>query len=149
MKKEEKALEYFDNNYNCAQSVLVAFAPDAGLSEDESLRVACAFGGGIGRQQLTCGALTGAAMTIGLKLGKGKLDGDDKKILSYSKTMELFEEFKKMNGSTDCLKLLEGLNMNDANDHQVIEGRNLYHTHCRKYVSDAVQLTDKLINNNI
>ena len=49
MDRSEKALEYFDNKFNCAQSVLTAFANELGLSEDESLRVSCAFGGGIGR----------------------------------------------------------------------------------------------------
>ena len=80
MDHSEKALNLFDNKFNCAQSVLTAFAEELGLTEDESLRVACAFGGGMGRQQLTCGAVTGAAMALGLKFGKGKNDERWKKI---------------------------------------------------------------------
>jgi C_GCAxxG_C_C family probable redox protein len=68
MDRSEKALEYFDNKFNCAQSVLIAFAAELGLSDNDSLKVACAFGGGIGRQQLTCGAVTGAAMALGLRV---------------------------------------------------------------------------------
>lgn len=148
MNKTEKALSWFDNSYNCSQSVLTAFAGELGLSENEALRVACAFGGGIGRQQLTCGAVTGAAMALGLKYGKGLHNSDENKKLTYEKTVELFDEFKRMNGSVTCRKLLEDLDMTNEADYKVIVGKNLFHTNCRKYVADAVQLTEKLINNS-
>ncbi len=83
MNRSEKALFYFDNHFNCAQSVLVVFAEEAGFSEDEALRIATAFGGGIGRQQFTCGAVTGAAMALGLRFGKGKEDHVVKKMITY------------------------------------------------------------------
>jgi len=147
MDRPGKALDYFDNQFNCAQSVLTAFADQLGLSEDESLRVACAFGGGIGRQQFTCGAVTGAAMAIGLKYGKGINDSDDKKRQTYDKTVLLFDEFSKLNGSTTCLKLLNDLNMNDEAENREIVKQNLFNTHCRKYVADAVKITEQIIEN--
>ena len=147
MERTEKALEYFDNSFNCSQSVLVAFAKDLGLSEDEALRVATAFGGGMGRQQLTCGAVTGAAMALGLKYGKGLNDSDDKKLDTYNKTIELFNEFTRLNGSTNCRKLLNDLDMRDETEYNTIKEQNLFHTHCRKYVADAVQLAEQIMNN--
>ena len=148
MERSEKALEYFDNKFNCAQSVLVSFAEQLGISEDEALRVACAFGGGMGRQQLTCGAVTGAAMALGLKFGKGKSDADEKKLSTYEKTVELFEEFKKLHGSTECLKLLNNLDMNYEKEYNTILEQNLFQINCRKYVSDAVGIAEKIIKNN-
>jgi len=145
MERADKALDYFDTNFNCSQSVLAAFADDLGLSEDESLRVACAFGGGMGRQQFTCGAVTGAAMAIGLKFGKGKNDSDEKKAETYAKTVTLFNEFNSLHGSTNCRKLLNNLDMNNAEDLAAINEQYLFHTNCRKYVSDAVRITEKLI----
>lgn len=146
MDRSEKALLYFDNKFNCSQSVLTAFAEELGLTEDESLRVASAFGGGIGRQQFTCGAVTGAAMVLGLKFGKGKNDSEDKKLQTYEKTIELFEEFTKLNGSTNCHKLLNDLDMRDEKELSLINEQNLFHTNCRKYVSDAVKLTEQIID---
>jgi C_GCAxxG_C_C family probable redox protein len=148
MDRSEKALSYFDNKFNCSQSVLTAFACQLGLTEDESLRVASAFGGGMGRQQLTCGAVTGAAMALGLKFGKGINDEDEKKQLTYDKTVELFEAFTKLNGSTNCRKLLNDLDMRNENELGLINEQNLFHTNCRKYVADAVQLTEQIINNS-
>jgi C_GCAxxG_C_C family probable redox protein len=145
MDKKEKALHYFDNNYNCSQSVLIAFTEELGLPEDESLRIASAFGGGIGRQQFTCGAVTGAAMAIGLKFGKGKNDSDEKKAETYEKTVTLFNEFTRLHGSTNCRMLLNNLDMNDPGDLNTINEQNLFHINCRKYVSDAVRLTETII----
>ena len=148
MDRSEKALSYFDNKFNCSQSVLTVFAEESGLTEDESLRVASAFGGGMGRQQFTCGAVTGAAMALGLKFGKGKNDSDDKKLQTYDKTVELFDEFTKLNGSTNCRKLLNGLDMRDEQELSLINEQNLFHTNCRKYVVDAVNITEQIINNS-
>ena len=147
MEHSEKALAYFDNSFNCAQSVLAAFGNELGQTEDESLRVACAFGGGIGRQQLTCGALTGAAMAIGLKFGKAKNDADEKKVETYQKTVQLFDEFSTLNGTTVCRELLDNLDMRNEKEYATMVERNLFHTHCRKFVADAVQITEQIINN--
>lgn len=148
MDRSDKALSYFDNKFNCSQSVLTAFTGESGLTEDESLRVACAFGGGIGRQQFTCGAVSGAAMVIGLKFGKGKNDEDEKKQFTYDKTVELFDAFTKQNGSTNCLKLLNNLDMRNVNELSLINEQNLFHTNCRKYVADAVKITEQIINDS-
>ncbi len=146
MNKSEKALEIFDNSYNCAQSVLTVFATDMGITKDESLRIASAFGGGMGKQQHTCGAVTGAAMVLGLKFGKGENDEDSKKQFTYDKTVEFFNEFSKLNGSTNCRKLLNDLDMNNENDRQKIMEQDLFHNSCRKYVADAVEITERMIN---
>ena len=148
MDKSEKALSLFDSNFNCAQSVLTAFAKESGISEDEALRVACAFGGGMGRQQHTCGAITGAAMALGLKFGKGEADPDEKKKFTYEKTEELFEKFETLHGSTNCRKLLNELDMRDEKDYNTIVEQGLFTHKCRKYVADAVKITEQIIQNS-
>ena len=145
MKKSEKALDYFRNKFNCSQSVFTVFSPEYGYSENNALKVSCAFGGGMGRQQQTCGAVTGALMAIGLKYGKGINDTEEKKQMTYSKTREFFEEFIKIHGSTNCRELLDGLDMTDPEDHNKIMERNLFEVKCEKYVADAVIITEKLI----
>lgn len=146
MKKSEKAVEYFRNKFNCSQSVFTVFSHDYGYSENDALKVSCAFGGGMGRQQLTCGAVTGALMAIGLKYGKGINDSEEKKQLTYSKTRELFEEFIKIHGSTNCRELLEGLNMSDPEDNKKIMDRRLFDIKCEEYVASAVKITERILN---
>jgi len=145
MDKTTKALEYFRNKFNCSQSVLATFGPDHGLSEDDCLKIATAFGGGMGRQQHICGAITGALMVLGLKYGKGLNDPEDKKRNTYQLTKEFFDEFKRLNGSENCLELLDGLNMNNPDDNKRIVERNYYEIRCEKYVSDAINILSKIM----
>jgi len=144
MNKQEIALNYFNNKFNCSQAVLASFGKDLGLLEDECLKIACAFGGGMGRQQLTCGAVTGALMVLGLKYGKAFNDDESKKTDTYTKASEFLKKFEKLNGSTTCKVLLQNLDMNNANDLQKINELNLFKINCEKYISDAVTILEKI-----
>lgn len=52
-------------HYNCAQSVLIPFAEEAGMSFEEAKRIASNFGAGM-KSGSTCGAITGGLMALGL-----------------------------------------------------------------------------------
>ena len=52
-----RASELFKSGYNCSQSVVAAFADMYGFTEEQALRMAASFGGGIGRMRETCGAV--------------------------------------------------------------------------------------------
>lgn len=145
MGKPEKAVEYFRNRFNCSQSVFTVFGTEKGISEDISLKVSCAFGGGMGRQQHTCGAVTGALMALGLKYGKALNDPEEKKQQTYALTREFFQKFTELNGSVNCKVLLDGFDMNDPDDHKTIMDRKLFDIKCEKYVADAVKITEKLM----
>lgn len=144
MNRSDKALEYFRNKFNCSQSVFTVYGKEYGLSENDCLKISCAFGGGMGRQQFICGAVTGALMVIGLKYGKGVGDPEEKKQLTYEKTREFFSEFIEHNGSTSCRELLEGYDMNDPDDHRKIVDRGLFEKLCEKYVADAVEIAGRI-----
>ncbi len=145
MDKQTTATNFFRGQFNCSQSVLATFGPEYGLSDDECLKIATAFGGGMGRQQHICGAITGALMVLGLKYGKGLNDPEEKKKYTYQLTKEFFDEFKRLNGSENCLELLDGLDMNNPVDNKKIVERNYFEIRCEKYVSDAVNILSKMI----
>jgi hypothetical protein len=52
------------NSHNCAQAVLHTYADMAGISEQEAMNIAGAFGGGMGNMEGTCGALVGAGLVL-------------------------------------------------------------------------------------
>lgn len=143
--KCEQAMEYFHSGFNCAQSVLTPFGPDYGLTEEHCLKVACAFGAGMGRQQHTCGAITGALMVLGLHYGKGRGDDNAKKLDTYEKTRTFFRTFSEHHGSTGCLELLGGLRMDNPADMKKIEELDLHNTRCAKLVHDAVELVEEYL----
>ena len=105
MQADEKALHYFHQGFNCAQSVFAAFADQVGLSEEAALRFSSAFGAGLGRMRGTCGAFSGLCMVAGFC--KGNLSGNpEEKEIIFSLTRELAEEFKKEFGTLTCRELL-------------------------------------------
>lgn len=102
---EQRALAYFHQGYNCAQSVFAAFAEDLGLSEELALRLSAGFGAGVGRMRGMCGAFSGLTMVAGYC--KGNLTGvpEDKEIV-FSLVRELAESFKAEFGTLTCRELL-------------------------------------------
>lgn len=81
----------------------MAFKDELGLSEDEIKKLTIGFGGGLARQRLTCGAVSG--MTI--VLGALKTDGQDK-AAAYPLIKNACEEFKAETGSLICAEMLSG-----------------------------------------
>jgi len=70
-KTEQAAKEYFRHGLNCAECVVQGFLDthDTGMPS-EVLALATGFGGGVGRTQNLCGAISGAVMALGLVKGR-------------------------------------------------------------------------------
>lgn len=100
-----KALDYFHQGFNCAQSVFAAFADQVGMSERDALLFSSAFGAGLGRMRGTCGAFSGLCMVAGFC--KGNLSGNPlEKEIIFSLTRELADSFKQEFGTLSCRELL-------------------------------------------
>jgi C_GCAxxG_C_C family probable redox protein len=97
------AADRFAQGFNCAQSVLSAFAAQSGLSEETALRMAAPFGGGIARQGQVCGALTGALLVLGLRRGQVNPQNNDE---TYRIAQEFMQTFRERNGAILCRDLL-------------------------------------------
>jgi len=104
--KADKAAEIFCDGYNCAQAVLTAFCEDYGIDLDTARKISCGFGGGMGRTNEVCGAVSGAIMLIGLKHGKYIGEDEPAKEKTYALIQEFSRRFKELNGSVNCRELL-------------------------------------------
>ena len=101
--KGEIAKQNFLLGYNCAQSVVLAFKDELGLSEETIKKLSIGFGGGLARQRLTCGAVSGMALVIGAI----NSDGNDK-AKAYALIRAACDEFKAETGSLICAEMLSG-----------------------------------------
>ena len=81
---------------NCCQAVLVAFADEAGRSEEDLLRLGTGFGSGMGTMEGTCGALVGAIMVSSLLSEKGA---------AMAASRAIMPRFKELCGATICRDL--------------------------------------------
>jgi len=106
MTKAEYAAKLFYEGYNCAQALTVAFAEDMGLSEEFAAKMACSFGGGIGRMREVCGAVSGMLMAAGILYGYTE-DVDGAKMRHYKLVQELAGHFREANGSIVCREILK------------------------------------------
>ena len=65
-KQGDAAYAWFLKGYNCSQSVVAAFAPQLGLTEEMALRLSAGFGAGIGRMREVCGAFCGVVTVLSM-----------------------------------------------------------------------------------
>ena len=99
--------ENFKKGYNCAQSVLLAFAKECNLDEEYALKLASSFGGGMGRLRETCGAVTSMFAIAGIKQGYISPNDDEAKTKHYELIQKLANKFKSITGSIICRELLD------------------------------------------
>ena len=104
----EKAEKLFKEGCNCAQSVLCAFEDVTGFERETAAKLASSFGGGLGRMREVCGAVSGAAMVLGLAKGYSDPGDFDAKKAHYALIQEFAARFKEQNGSIICRELLSG-----------------------------------------
>mgnify|MGYP005927851769 CR=1 FL=1 len=102
----EKAVSLFRSGFNCAQSVVAAYADLYGFTEEQALKMSASFGGGIGRMRQTCGAACGMFLLAGLETGATQADDREGKSYNYKVVQLLAERFKEQNGSLICAELL-------------------------------------------
>ena len=105
MERSQRAENLFRRGYNCAQSVLLAFADVAGVPADILESVSSTFGGGMGRLGEVCGAVSAMFMLLGLVR---KVDTTDRaaKAALYAEERELAGKFRERAGSIICRELL-------------------------------------------
>lgn len=101
------ACDNFHKGYNCAQSVLLTFAPKIGLDEQMALRLSSSFGGGMGRLREVCGAVSAMFMIAGILKGYTSCNDDISKQKHYELIQTLANEFKTKQGSIICREILE------------------------------------------
>ncbi len=107
MSRAERAKEYFLQGYACSQAVALAFADDVGVDRETLAKLSLPFGGGFGRLRLTCGAVSGMGILVGLFCAKAELSSENKKEV-YSAVQTLVKEFEGEYGSVVCGALLNG-----------------------------------------
>lgn len=146
MDRKLKALELFRGDCNCAQSIFTAFGDVTGISGSGSKKIAAGFGGGIGKTQNICGALTGAVMVISSVFYNENYPSESKKIV-YDEVREFLKDFRKINGSTKCLELI-GVDFSTEEGNNKAREENLYELKCEKYIADVCRMLEEIISVN-
>ena len=139
------AEELFLKGYNCAQSVLMAFGDITGLDDDTAAKLASSFGGGIGRMREVCGAVSGAAMVLGLVKGCSDPDDREAKKAHYALVRGFADRFRELNGSIICRELLSGVQTTPGGDPETRTAEYYKKRPCPDLVSQAAEILDNML----
>ncbi len=142
MSKAEIAEKYFKEGYNCAQAVAMAFAEEMGMDINAVARLASPFGAGLGRQRLTCGAVSGGFLVFGTLYG---CDDPSRKGEVYERVQELSNTFKEQFGSLVCRELLAGVQVTSGTDPEERTPTYYKKRPCVEYVRYMAQLLESQI----
>jgi C_GCAxxG_C_C family probable redox protein len=118
----DRAVALFGQGFNCAESAVTALLDATGRSSPEAQRLATAFGGGLARRGLVCGALSGSAMALSTVLGRSDPADGEGKERAYAAVSELLRTVEATHGALDC-RHLTGLDLSDpASDEAFKQG---------------------------
>jgi C_GCAxxG_C_C family probable redox protein len=143
MKRSDQAKELFLSGHNCAQSVLLSFADDLKFSKELALKMAAGFGGGMGKQQKTCGAVTGAIMVLGLLKGEEVSNNEELKAASYGAVKDLTRDFVAEYKTTQCRDLI-GCDLNTPEGSAKFKEDEIMENVCAGCVEKAVEILEDL-----
>lgn len=99
--KSDVAKANFLSGLNCAQAVVLAFKDEINVDENVLKSLVTGLGAGLGRQRLTCGAVSGMAVVL------SALNSNLSKAENYALIQKACAEFKSDVGSLICGELLK------------------------------------------
>lgn len=143
--RKEKAMQLFEEGYNCAQSVFLAFEDLHGIDQKTAAALASSFGGGMGRLREVCGAVSGMFLVAGVLYGYDDPKAGEEKAEHYARIQELAAAFEKENGSIVCRELL-GLSV--KKEAPVPEARTAEYYKkrpCKELVGQAAEILEQYI----
>lgn len=140
---KEIALDYFAQKYSCAESVLLGLVEGHEIDCPNAPRIASGFGGGVGSYGEICGAISGAAIVLGLRFGRDTADADQKAIC-YDIVSRLIEAFEREFGYIRC-DMLTGCVMRTPEGKARAKELDLHNTLCPKFVAFAAETASELI----
>ena len=131
------------NLYGCAEATFVALKDAFGLPDAADSAAAMALNGGVAYSGATCGALTGAAMALGL-LAERRIDGHAAaKRAARVLTVQLMAEFEREHGAVDCRRLL-GKDIRTDEQHRAFIESGIWRDRCMGQIEFSVRRLARL-----
>jgi C_GCAxxG_C_C family probable redox protein len=145
LSKASEARKQFEEGFSCAPSVLSACSEQFGLEKQLALKIACGFGGGIGRMGRTCGAVTGAVMVIGLKHGQSDAADEQPRQETHNLVKKFINKFTELHGSVECRELI-GYDLSNPAEFESARKSGVIEKKCHGFVYDAARILEDVLH---
>jgi len=106
-KRTKQAITFFEQGFNCSQSVFMAYSDLYGIDTETAAKLATSFGGGMGRLREVCGAVSGMFLILGMQYPFTDTKNKAAKNINYKAVQRVANEFKTEMGSYICSDLLK------------------------------------------
>ena len=145
MNRSDKAVLKFLEGYNYAQAVLFSFCDNLQFDQNLALKLSCGLGAGMGRNEEVCGAITGGILALGIQYGRGVNEEKRAMEITYEKTRELMQKFKRKHGTFICRSLLEDCDLMTEQGQKYFKENDLLNKTCKLCVQSVVEILEELI----
>jgi C_GCAxxG_C_C family probable redox protein len=131
----ERAVRVFLNDgLYCSEAILQVYNESLSLGLNEAgLRMATAFGAGLGGSKCLCGSLSGAIMVLSAL--SGRVSGSEKESELFVKTQQLHDRFREKFRGTCCRVLTKATKW----------GTPEHHEYCAQFVRGAAETLNELL----
>lgn len=141
MSHADEAEAIFWSGLNCCQAVVMAYAREFGVDVEQARNLGSGFGGGMGGMGLTCGAVTGALMVIGLKYPRHDRGSAG---LSAQAVKKFCRRFAKSQGSIICRDLIR-YDLSTSAGQEAARAAGVLDTICPAAVRAAAEILDDML----
>ncbi|MBP3456054.1 MAG: C_GCAxxG_C_C family protein [Alistipes sp.] len=146
--RAEAARANFKSGYNCAQSVVMAYADIIGLDKEFAAKMSASFGGGMGRMREVCGTVSGMSMLAGFLSPATDPSNMAQRKANYALVQDFAGKFRAENGSIVCRELL-ALDGTQPSAQPSERTPEYYRRRaCADYVAAAARIVGEYIANN-
>ena len=136
----EKARSYFlrqDNLYGCAETTFITLKELFGLPAPLDSAAAMALNGGVAYSGGVCGAVSGAALAVGLLAQQRIPDHKDAKRAARRVIVSYMDAFQSEFRSANCRDLIE-MDILDEQQHQRFIESGIWRIRCMQQIEYAV-----------
>jgi C_GCAxxG_C_C family probable redox protein len=141
-----KARQYFldnQNSYGCAETTFMVLKEAFGLPEAGDSSPAMALNGGIAYRGGVCGAITGAALAVGMLAERRQPDHKLAKLSARQRVDRLIDHFEATHGAVNCRELI-GTDLRDEDQHLQFIQSGLWRTRCMSQIETVIRYLNLL-----
>ena len=125
------------NVYGCAETVFIVLKEAYGLPQAGDSAAAMALNGGVAYSGGLCGAVSGAALALGLLAAERIEDHREAKTAARRITARLMDDFATQFGATDC-RTLTGVDLRTESEHREFIESGIWRDRCMRQIEFVV-----------
>lgn len=143
--RRNRAVAYFLEGYNCAQSVFITYHDFVGIDIELAKKISAPLGAGMGRMREVCGACSSMFLIAGVKYPSVTPNNDEAKTKIYETVQHLANQFKQQFGTIICAELLDIERVPQAPKPSDRNAKYYAERPCARFVAEAAEIIGREI----